>query len=73
MAYGMLTTLPAIYGLYASLIPVLVYFVFGTSRHLNLGTFAIICLMVGEVVESNVGPLVPTLTQVITSISINFI
>lgn len=53
MAYGMLTTLPPIYGLYASLIPVLVYFLMGSSKHLSIGTFAIISLMVGEVVQKN--------------------
>ncbi|XP_066925900.1 prestin-like isoform X1 [Clytia hemisphaerica] len=53
MAYGMLTTLPAIYGLYTSLVPVIVYFFMGTSRFLNIGTFAIISLMVGESVQGH--------------------
>jgi len=54
MAYGMLTTLPPIYGLYTSLIPAIIYMCTGTSRHLNIGTFAIVSLMVGEVVEKGV-------------------
>lgn len=37
MAYGMLTTLPPIYGLYTSLIPAIIYMCTGTSRHLNIG------------------------------------
>ena len=39
MAYGMLTSLPAIYGLYTSLVPVLVYFFMGSSRYLNIGNW----------------------------------
>lgn len=54
MAYGMLTTLPAIYGLYTSLVPVLVYFFMGSSRFLSIGTFAIISLMVGEAIENQI-------------------
>ena len=37
MAYGMLTTLPPIYGLYTSLVPVLIYFFMGSSRFVSLG------------------------------------
>ena len=35
----MLTTLPAIYGLYVSVIPVCIYFLMGTSRHVSLGKY----------------------------------
>ena len=33
----MLTTLPAVTGLYTALVPVLLYMVMGTSRHLSVG------------------------------------
>ena len=40
MAYGMLAGLPPIYGLYASLIPMILYGLLGTSRHLVNGISA---------------------------------
>ena len=48
MAYGMLAELPPIYGLYASLVPVFIYSLFGTSRHLIIGATAIESLLVGS-------------------------
>lgn len=41
MAYAMIAGLPPIYGLYASTVPLMVYALFGTSRHLSVGPVAI--------------------------------
>ncbi|WP_090415381.1 SulP family inorganic anion transporter [Nitrosomonas halophila] len=46
MAYAMLAGLPPIYGLYASLVPLLLYALFGTSRQLAVGPVAMVALMV---------------------------
>lgn len=46
MAYAMLAGMPPIYGLYAALVPLIIYPIFGTSRHLALGVTAIDALII---------------------------
>ncbi|PSN43443.1 Prestin [Blattella germanica] len=53
MAYSTLANVSPIHGIYMAFFPVIVYFIFATSRHVSVGTFAVICLMTGEVVHEN--------------------
>lgn len=46
MAYGLLAGLPPIYGLYAGIVPLLLYAFFGTSRQLSVGPTALVSLLV---------------------------
>ncbi|XP_041802252.1 solute carrier family 26 member 10 isoform X1 [Chelmon rostratus] len=56
MAFALLTSVAPIFGLYSSFFPVVLYMFFGTGRHVSTGTFAVVSLMTGSVVEQ----LVPT-------------
>ncbi|MBT8269575.1 MAG: solute carrier family 26 protein [Bacteroidia bacterium] len=45
MAYASIAGLPAVYGLYASVIPILLYAIFGSSRQLAVGPVAMVSLL----------------------------
>ncbi|XP_068128975.1 sulfate transporter [Hyperolius riggenbachi] len=51
IAYSLLAGQEPIYGLYTSFFACIIYFLMGTSRHIHVGIFGVLCLMVGEVVE----------------------
>ncbi|MDT8859658.1 sulfate permease [Alkalihalobacillus sp. MEB130] len=46
MAYAMLAGLPPVMGLYAATVPLLIYAIFASSRHLSIGPVAITSLLV---------------------------
>lgn len=48
MAYALLAGVPPIYGLYAGLVPLLIYALMGTSMHLSIGPAAISSLLLME-------------------------
>lgn len=58
MAYGLLAGVTPSSGLYMAFFPTLTYFVFGTSRHISVGTLSVISLMTLKVVQSHatIGP-----------------
>ena len=56
LAYAMLAGLPAQFGLYASILPLIVYAVFGTSRTLAVGPVAILSLMTAAAAANVASP-----------------
>ncbi|CAM5085545.1 unnamed protein product [Eretmochelys imbricata] len=52
LAFALLVAVPLGYGLYSAFFPLLTYFFLGTSRHLSVGPFPVVSLMVGSVVLS---------------------
>ncbi|KAI7791637.1 solute carrier family 26 [Triplophysa rosa] len=50
LAYSLLASISPWYGLYAAFFPVIIYFFLGTSRHISVGAFPVLSLMVGAVV-----------------------
>lgn len=52
MAYGLLAGATPSTGLYMGFFPILIYVIFGTSRHISLGTFAVISIMTSSIVYS---------------------
>lgn len=48
MAYSLLGGVPPVVGIYMAFFPVLLYILMGTSRHVSMGTFAVVCMMAGK-------------------------
>uniref|UniRef100_A0A8D2Q259 Sulfate transporter n=1 Tax=Zosterops lateralis melanops TaxID=1220523 RepID=A0A8D2Q259_ZOSLA len=51
IAYSLLAGLKPIYSLYTSFFANIIYFLMGTSRHVSVGIFSLISLLVGQVVD----------------------
>jgi len=58
MAYAIIAGAPPIYGLYSGVIPLLIYPLFGTSRHISVGPVAIDMLIIAAAFE-HLAPLSP--------------
>ena len=56
LAYAILAGMPAVYGLYAALLPVILYAIFGTSRFLEVGPVAISSILVLQGVSTLAEP-----------------
>ncbi|MCY7354082.1 MAG: hypothetical protein LH470_03210, partial [Lysobacter sp.] len=56
LAYAMLAGLPPYVGLYASILPLCVYALFGTSRTLSVGPVAVVSLMTAAAVSQVAAP-----------------
>ncbi|TSX03300.1 Sulfate anion transporter 1 [Bagarius yarrelli] len=54
IAYCLLAGLEPVYGLYTSFFANIIYFFLGTSRHVSVGIFSLMSLMVGQVVDREV-------------------
>ena len=52
MAYALVAGVPPVYGLYASLLPLIVYAIVGRSRELALGPGALDTLLIGVTISS---------------------
>lgn len=51
IAYSLLAGQEPIYGLYTSFFSSIIYAFLGTSRHISVGIFGVLCLLVGQVVD----------------------
>lgn len=51
IAYSLLAEQDPIYGLYTSFFASIIYAMLGTSRHISVGMFGVLCLLVGQVVD----------------------
>ncbi|PRY70955.1 SulP family inorganic anion transporter [Halomonas ventosae] len=63
LAYALLAGLPAVVGLYASILPAIAYALLGTSRTLAIGPVAIIALMSGAALSGVADPGSPAYLQ----------
>ncbi|XP_058511032.1 chloride anion exchanger [Ochotona princeps] len=50
LAFALLVNVPPAYGLYAAFFPAVVYFFLGTSKHISVGPFPVLSMMVGAAV-----------------------
>lgn len=51
IAYSLLASQDPIYGIYTSFFSSIIYAILGTSKHISVGIFGVLCLLVGQVVD----------------------
>jgi len=62
LAYAMLAGLPPQMGLYASILPITLYAIFGTSRSLAVGPVAVVSLLTAASISRIAAPAVKTIS-----------
>ncbi|PAA87958.1 hypothetical protein BOX15_Mlig014609g2 [Macrostomum lignano] len=72
LAYGLLAGLKPINGLYTSLIPVFIYALFGRSRHLSIGTFSLMSLLLSDMIIGNYEAYLPRLNATALELPLNY-
>ncbi len=65
IAYALLMGVPPIYGLYACLIPLVIYALFGTSRQLSIGPVAVTAILVMSGVSQLATPFTDTFVELV--------
>ncbi|KAM9357351.1 sulfate transporter [Symphorus nematophorus] len=70
IAYSLLASQDPIYGLYTSFFSSIIYTILGTSKHISVGIFGVLCLLVGQVVDRELA-LAGYLTESSSSINSN--
>nr|CAB3266192.1 solute carrier family 26 member 10-like [Phallusia mammillata] len=60
MAYALLAGVQPVFGLYSCFFPVLLWFVFSTSKHTSVGTMAVVCLMIQNLIDIHVPDIIPS-------------
>lgn len=59
MGYSLMAGLPAVNGLYVAFFSALMYFFFGTARHMSIGTYGIVALMLDSYIVRLEGTMYP--------------
>jgi len=72
MAYAQLAAVPPVYGLYACIMPPLLYAFLGGSKEMHIGVFALVSLLVADAVRAIAPPDAPTEYQLAVAFSLGF-